>query len=180
MDVILLERIERLGQMGDVVRVKPGFARNFLLPLKKALRATDGNRAQFEKQRAQLEVANLKRRDEAASVAVKMDGTTVLIVRQAGETGQLYGSVSGRDVAEAVTAAGFSVERRQVNLDNPIKVLGTYPVRVILHPEVQVTVSVTIARSQEEAARAAQALVAAAPPEAAEASEPASDEQNPA
>jgi large subunit ribosomal protein L9 len=184
MEVILLERIEKLGQMGDVVRVKPGFARNFLLPQKKALRATDGNRAQFETQRVQLEAANLKRRDEASAVAGKMDGAAVLIVRQAGETGQLYGSVSARDIAEAVTESGFKVERGQVNLANPIKTLGTYSVRVVLHPEVTVAVSVTIARSQEEAARAAEAsaaqaaAAAAAPAEAAwaEPAEPAQDE----
>jgi large subunit ribosomal protein L9 len=177
MEVILLERIEKLGQMGDVVKVKPGFARNFLLPQKKALRATEGNKAQFEKQRVQLEAANLKRREEASAVAGKMDGTAVLIVRQAGETGQLYGSVSARDIADAVTEAGFKVERSQVSLANPIKTLGTYSVRIVLHPEVAVSVSVTIARSQEEAARAAEASAAeAAAAASAEPSEPAQEE----
>ncbi|HLO79106.1 MAG TPA: 50S ribosomal protein L9 [Magnetospirillum sp.] len=171
MEVILLERIEKLGQMGDVVKVKPGFARNFLLPQKKALRANKDNLAFFEKQRAQLEAINLKRRDEAQAVAAKMEGLKVLMVRQAGEGGQLYGSVSGRDVAEAVKGAGYTVLRNQVNLDSPIKTLGSYPVRVSLHPEVAVTVTVTVARSQEEAERAA---AAAAAEEAAE--QPAEEE----
>jgi large subunit ribosomal protein L9 len=168
MEVILLERIEKLGQMGDVVKVKPGFARNFLLPQKKAMRANKDNLAFFEKQRVQLEALNLKRRDEAQAVAGKMEGLKVLMVRQAGEGGQLYGSVSGRDVADAVKAAGYTVERNQVNLDNPIKTLGSYPVRLSLHPEVQVTVTVTVARSQEEAERAAAAAEAAAEPEETE------------
>lgn len=157
MEVILLERIEKLGQMGEVVKVKPGYARNFLLPQKKALRASKDNLAYFEKQRAQLEAVNLKRREEAETVAEKMDGLKVLMVRQAGEGGQLYGSVSGRDVADAIKEAGFTVERRQVNLDTPIKTLGAYPIRVSLHPEVSVTVTITVARSQEEAERAAKA-----------------------
>ncbi|OJX79306.1 50S ribosomal protein L9 [Magnetospirillum sp. 64-120] len=161
MEVILLERIEKLGQMGDVVKVKPGFARNFLLPQKKALRANKDNLAFFETQRVQLEALNLKRREEAQAVAVKMDGLKVLMVRQAGESGQLYGSVSGRDVADAIKEAGYTVERRQVNLDSPIKTLGSYPVRVALHPEVAVTVVITVARSQEEAERAAAAAEAA-------------------
>ncbi|MCA1909919.1 MAG: 50S ribosomal protein L9 [Magnetospirillum sp.] len=161
MEVILLERIEKLGQMGDVVKVKPGFARNFLLPQKKALRASKDNLAFFETQRVQLEALNLKRREEAQAVAVKMDGLKVLMVRQAGESGQLYGSVSGRDVADAIKDAGYTVERRQVNLDSPIKTLGSYPVRVSLHPEVAVTVVITVARSQEEAERAAAAAEAA-------------------
>ncbi|MBC7907828.1 MAG: 50S ribosomal protein L9 [Rhodospirillaceae bacterium] len=161
MEVILLERIEKLGQMGDVVNVKTGFARNFLLPQKKALRANKDNLAFFEKQRGQLEAINLKRRDEAQAVATKMEGLKVLMVRQAGEGGQLYGSVSGRDVADAVKTSGYTVERSQVNLDNPIKTLGSYPVRLSLHPEVFVTVTVTVARSQEEAERAAAAASAA-------------------
>jgi large subunit ribosomal protein L9 len=160
MDVILLERIEKLGQMGDVVKVKPGFARNFLLPMKKALRATKENQTRFESQRVQLEAANLKRREEAAAVAAKMDNVSVLIIRQAGESGMLYGSVSGRDVAAAITEAGYSVERRQVQLDVPIKSLGTYPLRVSLHPEVAVMVTVNVARSKEESERAV-ALAAA-------------------
>ncbi|MEW5726546.1 MAG: 50S ribosomal protein L9 [Pseudomonadota bacterium] len=174
MEVILLERIEKLGQMGEVVKVKPGYARNFLLPQKKALRASKDNLAYFEKQRAQLEAINLKRREEAEKVAEKMDGLKVLMVRQAGEGGQLYGSVSGRDVADAIKDAGFTVERRQVNLDTPIKTLGAYPIRVSLHPEVAVTVTITVARSQEEAERAAKAAEEA---EAAEAEAPEAAEE---
>jgi large subunit ribosomal protein L9 len=168
MEVILLERIEKLGQMGDVVKVKTGFARNFLLPQKKALRANKDNLAFFDKQRVQLEALNLKRRDEAQAVAAKMEGLKVLMVRQAGESGQLYGSVSGRDVADSVKAAGYTIERNQVNLESPIKTLGSYPVRVSLHPEVFVTVTVTVARSQEEAERAAAAAAAPAQPEEVE------------
>jgi large subunit ribosomal protein L9 len=177
MEVILLERIEKLGQMGDVVKVKPGFARNFLLPQKKALRANKGNLAFFEKQRAQLEAVNLKRREEASAVAAKMEGLKVLMVRQAGESGQLYGSVSARDLADAVKASGYTVERSQVALDQPIKTLGSHAIRLALHPEVSVTVTVTIARSQEEAERAAAAAAAAeAPAVEAEAEEaPAED-----
>jgi large subunit ribosomal protein L9 len=161
MEVILLERIEKLGQMGDTVKVKTGFARNYLLPQKKALRATPANQARFESQRVQLEATNLQRREEAQAVAVKLDNLSILMIRQAGEGGMLYGSVSGRDVADAVKDAGFTVERRQVNLDTPIKSLGSYPVRVSLHPEVAVTVVITVARSQEEAERAAKAAAQA-------------------
>ncbi|HTH18213.1 MAG TPA: 50S ribosomal protein L9, partial [Magnetospirillum sp.] len=145
----------------------------FLLPQKKALRANKDNLAFFEKQRVQLEAINLKRREEAEGVAAKMEGLKVLMVRQAGEGGQLYGSVSGRDVAEAVKAAGYTVARNQVNLDNPIKTLGSYPVKLSLHPEVAITVTVTVARSQEEAERAAAAEAAAAeqPAEEAEVTE---------
>jgi large subunit ribosomal protein L9 len=151
MEVILLERIETLGQMGEVVRVKPGYARNFLLPQKKALRATKDNLAYFETQRAQLEAQNLKRRQDAEGVAKKLEGLQAIILRQAGETGQLYGSVAPRDVAEAVTAAGFTVDRRQVLLDQPIKTLGIFKTRVALHPEVIVGISVNVAQSEEEA-----------------------------
>ena len=151
MQVILLERIGRLGQMGDVVNVKDGYARNFLLPQKKALRATDANRARFEKVRAQLEATNLARRQEAEKVSGKVDGLTVVIIRQAGETGHLYGSVSPRDVAAAVTAGGVTVDRAQVLMDRPIKMLGLHPVRVALHPEVVVTVTANVAKSEEEA-----------------------------
>jgi len=151
MDVILLERIEKLGQMGDVVKVKPGFARNFLLPQKKALRATEANKARFTQQRAQLEATNLQKRQEAEAISGRVDGLKVVLVRQAGETGQLYGSVSPRDIAEAVSAAGVSVERRQILMDRPIKVLGLHPVRVALHPEVIVTVTANVAKSPEEA-----------------------------
>lgn len=156
MDVILLERVEKLGQMGQVVKVRPGFARNFLLPQKKALRATKANLAFFDKQKAQLEAANLERRKDAEQVAGKLDGMSVVITRQAGETGVLYGSVAARDVSEAVTAAGVTIERRQVSIDEPIKTLGLFKVRVVLHPEVAVAVTVNVARSAEEAALQAQ------------------------
>jgi large subunit ribosomal protein L9 len=183
MEVILLERIESLGQMGDVVKVKPGFARNYLLPTKKALRATKQNREYFETQRTQLEAQNLKRRQDAEAVSAKMTDVSVIILRQAGEAGQLYGSVSTRDIADAVTAAGFTIERRQVLLDTPIKSRGLYKTRVALHPEVIVTVTVNVAQSQEAAeaqavgkapteveaeAEAVEAAAAAAPSAAAE------------
>src|SRR5262245_11201268 len=151
MDVILLQRIEKLGQMGEVVRVKAGFARNYLLPQKKALRATDANKARFEKQRAQLEANNLARRQEAEGISGKVDGITVIVVRQAGETGHLYGSVSARDIAEAVTKAGITIDRNQVLMDRPIKMLGLHPVRVALHPEVVVSITANVAKSEEEA-----------------------------
>ncbi len=152
MEVILLERIENLGQMGDVVRVKPGYARNYLLPQRKALRATDKNKKVFDEQRAQLEAVNLNRRQEASAVAAKMDGVSVILIRQAGEAGQLYGSVNTRDIATSVTESGYSIERQQVRLETPIKALGLYDIRVSLHPEVAVTVKVNVARSVEEAA----------------------------
>jgi large subunit ribosomal protein L9 len=155
MQVILLERIGRLGQMGDVVNVKDGYARNFLLPQKKALRATTDNLARFEKDRAQLEARNLELKKEAEAVAAKLDGKSFLAIRQAGDTGQLYGSVTSRDIAEVVTAGGFSLDRRQVVLDRPIKTLGLQPVRIALHPEVLVNVTLNIARSQDEADRQA-------------------------
>ncbi|HUA52658.1 MAG TPA: 50S ribosomal protein L9 [Candidatus Sulfotelmatobacter sp.] len=150
--VILLERIERLGQMGDVVNVKPGFARNFLLPQKKALRATKQNREVFETRKAQLVADNLKRREEAQKVAEKMTGLTVSMVRQAGESGQLYGSVNARDIADAVGAAGFTINRGQVVIDRPIKTIGVHSVRVSLHPEITIPVGVSVAPSQDEAA----------------------------
>lgn len=152
MEVILLERIERLGQMGDVVNVKTGFARNYLLPNKKAMRASKENISYFEKQRAQLEAANLKRRDEAEAVAKKMEGLSVVIVRQASETDQLYGSVSARDVTVAITEAGFTLDRAQVLQERAIKTVGLHQVRIKLHPEVFVTVTANVARSPEEAA----------------------------
>jgi large subunit ribosomal protein L9 len=155
MQVILLERIGRLGQMGDVVNVKDGYARNFLLPQKKALRATPDNLARFEKDRAQLEARNLELKKEAEAVAGKLNGQSFLAIRQAGDTGQLYGSVTSRDIAEVVTAGGFSLDRRQVVLDRPIKTLGLQPVRIALHPEVIVSVTLNIARSQDEADRQA-------------------------
>ena len=151
MEVILLERIESLGQMGDVVSVKPGYARNYLLPQKKALRANDGNRKVFEERRAQLEAENLERKSEAEKVSKTLDGMTVVLVRAAGESGQLYGSVSARDIADAITDAGVTVGRSQVKLDKALKALGLEPVRVQLHPEVSVNVTVNIARSQDEA-----------------------------
>ncbi len=152
MEVILLERIEKLGQMGDVVKVKPGYARNFLLPQKKALRATDGNKSQFEAQRAQLEAENLERRKDAEAVAAKLDDLDIALIRQAGDNGQLYGSVSGRDIADSVTESGVTISRGQVMLDRPIKELGLHPVRISLHPEVQVEVTINVARTEDEAA----------------------------
>ena len=151
MQVILLERIEKLGQMGDVVNVKAGYARNYLLPKKKAMRATNSNQAVFEQQRTQLEADNLKRRQEAESVSVKIDGISVTIIRQAGDSGQLYGSVSARDISESVTEAGATVNRNQILLNKPIKALGVYETRVALHPEVSVNITVNIARTEEEA-----------------------------
>jgi large subunit ribosomal protein L9 len=151
MQVILLERVEKLGQMGDVVRVKPGYARNFLLPQKKALRATKENLERFEKQRTQLEATNLKLKQEAEVIAKKLDGLSVVLVRQAGETGQLYGSVNARDIADAVAAAGFTVAHRQIRIDRPIKTLGLVKTRVMLHPEVAAEVTVNVAKSEEEA-----------------------------
>ena len=151
MDVILLERVHNLGQIGDVVKVRPGYARNFLLPMRKALRATEANKAKFESQRAQIEAMNLEKRSEAEKVKDKVDGIKVVLIRQAGETGQLFGSVNARDLAEAVTAAGFTIDRRQVILDRPIKTLGLHPIRVALHPEVIVAVTANVAKSTEEA-----------------------------
>jgi len=151
MDVILLERIENLGQMGDTVSVKPGFARNFLLPQKKALRATKENQAVFEAQRAQLEAQNLERRAEAEQVAGKVDGLKVVMIRSAGDTGQLYGSVSARDIADAVSEAGVTITRAQVVLDKAIKVLGLHSIRLRLHPEVSIEITVNVARSDAEA-----------------------------
>ncbi len=173
MQVILLERIGRLGQMGDVVTVKDGYARNFLLPQGKALRATKANLEQFESQRAQLEARNLELKKEADGVAGKLDGMTFIAIRQAGDTGQLYGSVSTRDVAELVTEGGFSIERRQVLLDSPIKTLGVHAIRIGLHPEVESRVNINVARSEEEAERQARGedVVAQAAAEAAEAAE---------
>ena len=150
-ELILLQRVEKLGQMGELVRVKPGYARNFLLPQKKAIRANKANLARFETQRAQLEALNIKRREEAERVAERVGGLSVVIIRQAGESGSLYGSVSSRDIADGCTAAGLTVNRSQVILDQPIKMLGISPVRVVLHPEVSIQVRVNVARSIEEA-----------------------------
>lgn len=151
MEVILLERIERLGQMGDVVKVKDGYARNFLLPQKKALRATKQNQSHFENQRAQLEAQNLERRSEAEAAAGKMEGLSCVLVRQASDMGQLYGSVSSRDIADALGERSVTVDKRQVSLDRPIKALGIHSVRIVLHPEVFVQVDVNVARSEAEA-----------------------------
>lgn len=155
MQVILLERIGKLGQMGDTVTVKDGFARNYLLPQGKALRATEANKERFEQERAQLEARNLELKKEAEAVATKLDGKSFVAIRQAGDTGQLYGSVSTRDIAELITGEGFTVSRSQVQLDRPIKVLGVHPLHISLHPEVVVNVDVNVARSQDEAERQA-------------------------
>jgi len=155
MQVILLERVEKLGQMGDVVKVRDGFARNFLLPKKKALRATRENRAYFETQKSQLEARNLERKSEAEGVARKLDGKSFVLLRQAGDRGQLYGSVSPRDIADIVSAGGFSIARTQVPLDKAIKTIGLFPVSVVLHPEVRVNVTINVARTEEEADRQA-------------------------
>ncbi|HWE22100.1 MAG TPA: 50S ribosomal protein L9 [Hyphomicrobiaceae bacterium] len=155
MQVILLERIGRLGQMGDVVTVKDGYARNFLLPQKKALRATEQNLKRFESNRSQLEARNLELKKEAEAIAAKLDGKSFVAIRQAGDTGQLYGSVTTRDIVETVTAGGFSIDRRQVVLDKPIKTLGIHATRIALHPEVIINVSVNVARTEDEAERQA-------------------------
>jgi large subunit ribosomal protein L9 len=150
-ELILLERVEKLGQMGQVVKVRPGFARNYLLPQNKAMRANKENLRYFETQRAQLEANNLERKAEATEIGGKLEGLAVVIIRQAGESGQLYGSVSARDIAQAVTEAGFTIEKRQVVLERPIKNLGLHPVRIVLHPEVSVTITANVAQSAEEA-----------------------------
>ena len=150
-ELILLQRVEKLGQMGELVKVKPGYARNFLLPQKKAIRASKANVAQFAEQRAQLEAQNIKRREEAERVAERVGGLSVVIIRQAGESGSLYGSVSPRDISDACTESGLTVTRQQVILPAPIKTLGLTEVRVVLHPEVSIPVTVNIARSPEEA-----------------------------
>ena len=155
MQVILLERVEKLGQMGDEVRVKDGFARNFLLPKKKALRANKTNRAYFETQRAQLEARNLENKKEAGSVAKKLEGKVFVLLRQAGDRGQLYGSVSPRDIADAISAGGFSVSKAQVPLDKAIKNIGMHPLTVVLHPEVRIGVTINVARTDDEAERQA-------------------------
>lgn len=151
MQVILLERVENLGQMGDVVKVKPGFARNFLLPRQKALRATQDNIAYFEAQKKVLEAENLKKREEAEKVGKKLAGLKTAIIRQAAEAGQLYGSVSARDIADAVAEKGFKIDKSQVRMEQAYKILGLYPVKITLHPEVVVEVTINIARSKEEA-----------------------------
>lgn len=170
MQIILLERVPKLGQMGDVVTVKPGYARNFLIPKGKALRATKAALDDFEKRRGQLEARNLEQKQEAERMAAKVDGQSVVILRQASETSQLYGSVNPRDVAGAFTEAGISLDRQQIRLDAPIKTLGLHQVAVALHPEVEVTVTVNVARSKEEADM--QAGIAAPAPAGGEEAEP--------
>jgi large subunit ribosomal protein L9 len=155
MKVILLERVERLGALGETVNVKDGFARNFLLPMHKALRATEANLKVFEGQRHEIEARNAKAKAGAEAEAVKLDGSSYILIRQAGESGQLYGSVSGRDVADAIQSEGGKADRSQVVLDKPIKTLGLHEIKVRLHPEVTVTVTINIARSQDEAQRQA-------------------------
>jgi large subunit ribosomal protein L9 len=153
MKVILLERVERLGSLGDVVNVKDGFARNFLLPNSKAMRATESNLKVFEVQKKDIEARNATARAEAEKSGGTLDGSSYVLIRQAGESGQLYGSVSGRDVSDAIVGAGGKVDRAQVVLDKPIKTLGVHPVKVRLHPEVTITVKVNVARSNDEAER---------------------------
>ena len=151
MQVVLLERVAKLGQMGEVVQVRDGYARNFLLPQGKALRATEGNLKRFETERAQLEARNLELKKEAEKVATRLDGQSFTVIRSASDGGALYGSVTTRDIADAATAGGFTLDRRQVVLDQPIKELGLHPVGVSLHPEVEATIRVNVARSREEA-----------------------------
>ena len=155
MQVILLERVEKLGQMGDEVRVKDGFARNFLLPKKKALRATKANREYFQTQKAQMEAQNLERKKDAEIIAKKLDGKSFVLLRQAGDRGQLYGSVSPRDIAGAVEAGGFTINRTQVTISTAIKAIGLYTIPVVLHPEVKVNITINVARSEDEAERQA-------------------------
>ncbi|VEJ45155.1 50S ribosomal protein L9 [Bartonella vinsonii] len=156
MDIILLERIPRLGQMGDIVSVKDGYARNFLLPQGKALRANETNKKHFEIQRAQLEARNLERKSEAQKIAEKLDSQSFIVVRSAGETGQLYGSVSTRDISEIITNEGFSIGRNQIELNHPIKTIGLHTITLSLHPEVQISVIINVARSASEAQRQAE------------------------
>ena len=154
-ELILLQRVEKLGQMGEIVTVKPGYASNFLLPQGKAIRANAHNRERFERERVQLEAQNLKNREEAERLSERMHGLSVILIRQAGDSGSLYGSVTTRDIAEAATQAGLGITRNQVILPEPIKQLGLYDVRVALHPEVAMQVTVNVARSEEEAERQA-------------------------
>jgi large subunit ribosomal protein L9 len=175
MQIVLLERIEKLGQMGDIVTVRDGYGRNYLIPHGKALRATKANLAEFERRRVQLEAANLQRKDEASAAATKIDGRSVVVLRQAGEGGQLYGSVNARDIAAAFTEDGVTLDRHQVRLDSPLKALGIHQVRVALHPEVHITVAVNVARTREEAEIQANPELAAAAA-AAEAAERAAEQ----
>ena len=166
-ELILLQRVEKLGQMGEVVKVKPGYARNFLLPQSKAVRATKANRERFERERVQLEAQNLKRREEAERVAERVQGLTVVLIRQAGDSGSLFGSVTSRDISDAATASGLTIERSQVLLEHPIKVLGISSVRVALHPEVTIDIKVNVARSVEEAEKPARGEAIVAEPDEA-------------
>ena len=159
-EIILLQRVEHLGQIGDIVKVRPGYARNYLLPKGKAIRATVANRERFERERLQLEAQNIKRRDEAERLSERMEGLSVVLIRQAGDAGHLYGSVNTRDIAQAIKDAGFTIDRQQVSLHTPIKILGLFTVKVALHPEVIVPVRVNVARSEEEAERQARGEVA--------------------
>ncbi len=176
MQVILLERVEKLGQMGDEVRVKDGFARNYLLPQKKALRANKTNREYFQTQKAQLEARNLERKSEAQKIADKLEGKTFVLLRQAGDRGQLYGSVSPRDISDIITAGGFTVNRTQVPLDKAIKDIGLVPVNVVLHPEVRVHVTINVARTEDEAERQARGENVLAEQDEAEAARAAAEE----
>ena len=151
MEVILLERVEKLGLMGDVVNVKPGYARNYLLPKNKAISATATNKEQFENKRNEYEATNLETKNEAENIGKKLDGNLVTMVRQAGENGNLYGSVNARDVADGLVEIGFNVNRSQISLERPIKTVGLHPIKVALHPEVVVTVTANVARSEDEA-----------------------------
>ena len=174
MEVILLERVAKLGQMGDVVRVKDGFARNYLLPKGKALRATKENKSRFDTMKVELEARNLEQKSEAEKVAGKLDGQSFTVLRQAAEGGQLYGSVSPRDLAELVSAKGFSLNRSQIALHNPIKAIGMHKVPITLHPEVEVSITVTVARNADEAQRLARGEdISVARDEAEEAAEAA-------
>jgi len=155
MQVVLLERVEKLGQIGDVVKVKDGFARNYLLPKKKALRATKANLSYFETQRTQLEARNLEQRKEAEQVGAKLKGNRFMLLRQAGDRGQLYGSVSPRDIADVITKGGFTVVRTQVPIDRAIKTIGLHEISIVLHPEVRVPVTINVARTEDEAERQA-------------------------
>lgn len=174
MEIILLERVEKLGQMGDVVTVRPGYARNYLLPQRKALRATKNNIEHFESRRADLEARNLERRGEAEDAGGKLEGLSLTIIRQAGESGQLYGSVSNRDIAGELAGQGITIDRRQVELDQPVKLLGLHTANIRLHPEVAIPVTLNVARSAEEA-EMQERLGAAVTPEALEAAAQAAE-----
>ncbi|HSO42292.1 MAG TPA: 50S ribosomal protein L9 [Rhodospirillales bacterium] len=177
MQVILLERVEHLGQMGEIVSVRPGHARNYLIPQRKAAPATEENRKRFEAQRAQLEARNLERRQEAEAVAAKLDGLSVTLIRQAGDSGQLYGSATAADIAAAISKAGFSVARSQIRLNQPIKSLGLHTVSVSLHPEVIVSVEVNVARTADEAEIQTRGGDIAAPQDEREAEEMSLEEE---